>query len=103
VFTLRKSAFPRADFAPDPDASAEQNLQSLKALFAQKETNLFSQLHPQAVRSEVLRKRGFQLDVRLTPIAEVIANQHYRAIDQQNSSRQAIVCFDTNLAITTLE
>ena len=73
VFTLEKSAFPRADFAPDPDASAEQNLQALKAFIAQKETNLFSQLDPQAVRDEVLLKCGFQLDVQLTPITEVTA------------------------------
>lgn len=38
VFTLEKSAFPRADFAPDPEASAEQNLQALKAFIAQKES-----------------------------------------------------------------
>jgi len=103
VFTLEKSAFPRADFAPDPDASAEQNLQALKAFIAQKENNLFSQLDPQAVRDEVLLKCGFQLDVQLTPIAEVTANQLYRASDQQTPPRQAIVCFDTGLATTTLE
>ena len=103
VFRLEKSAFPRADFAPDPDASAEQNLQALKVFIAQKETNLFSQLDPQAVRDEVLLKCGFQLDVQLTPIAEVTANQIYRATDQQTPPRLAIVCFDTNLATTTLE
>ena len=103
VFTLEKSAFPRADFAPDPDASAEQNLQALKAFIAQKETNLFSRLDPQAVRDEVLLKCGFQLDVQLTPIAEVTANQLYRVTDQQTPPRLAIVCFDTNLATTTLE
>jgi adenine-specific DNA-methyltransferase len=103
VFTLEKSAFPRAEFAPDPDASAEQNLKALKAFIAQKETNLFSQPDPQAVRDEVLLKCGFQLDVQLTPIPEVTANQLYRATDQQTPLRQAIVCFDTNLATTTLE
>jgi adenine-specific DNA-methyltransferase len=103
VFTLEKSAFPRADFAPDPDASAEQNLQALKAFIAQKETNLFSQLDPQAVRDEVLLKCGFQLDVQLTPITEVTANQLYRATDQQTPPRQAIVCFDTGLATITQE
>jgi adenine-specific DNA-methyltransferase len=103
VFTLEKSAFPRADFAPDPDASAEQNLQALKAFIATKETNLFSQPDPQAVRDEVLLKCGFQLDVQLTPIDEVTANPLYSATDQQTPPRQAIVCFDTGLATTTLE
>ena len=103
VFTLEKSAFPRADFAPDPDASAEQNLQSLKAFIAQKETNLFSQPDAPAVRDEVLLKCGFQLDVQLTPLTEVTANQLYRATDQQTPPRQAIVCFDTSLDTTTLE
>ena len=103
VFTLEKSAFPRADFAPDPDASAEQNLKALKAFIAQKETNLFNQLDAPAVRDEVLLKRGFQLDVQLTPVTEVTANQLYRATDQQTPPRQAIVCFDTSLDTTTVE
>ena len=96
VFTLEKSAFPRADFAPDPDASAEQNLKALKVFIAQKETNLFSQPDAPAVRDEVLLKCGFQLDVQLTPVTEVTANQLYRATDQQTPPRQAIVCFDTS-------
>jgi adenine-specific DNA-methyltransferase len=103
VFTLEKSAFPRADFAPDPDANAEQNLKTLKAFIAQKETNLFSQPDAPAVRDEVLLKCGFQLDVQLTPVTEVTANQLYRATDQQTPPRQAIVCFDTSLDTTTLE
>ena len=103
VITLEKSAFPRADFAPDPDASAEQNLQALKAFIAQKETNLFSQPDAPAVRDEVLLKCGFQLDVQLTPVTEVTANQLYRATDQQTPPRQAIVCFDTSLDTTALE
>ena len=103
VFTLEKSAFPRADFAPDPDGSAEQNLKVLKAFIAQKETNLFSQPDAPAVRDEVLLKCGFQLDVQLTPVTEVTANQLYRATDQQTPPRQAIVCFDTSLDTTALE
>jgi adenine-specific DNA-methyltransferase len=103
VFTLEKSAFPRADFAPAPDASAEQNLQALKAFIAQKETNLFSQPDAPAVRDEVLLKCGFQLDAQLTPVKEVTANQLYRATDQQTPPRQAIVCFDTSLDTSTLE
>jgi hypothetical protein len=55
------------------------------------------------VRDEVLLKCGFQLDVQLTPITEVTANQLYRATDQQTPPRQAIVCFDTGLATITQE
>lgn len=40
---------------------------------------------------------------QLTPIAEVTANQLYRARDQQTPPREAIVCFDTSLHTTTLE
>lgn len=60
-------------------------------------------LDAQAVRDEVLLKCGFQLDVQLTPIAEVTANQLYRARDQQTPPREAIVCFDSHLDTTTLE
>ncbi len=68
VFTLQKSAFPRADFAPDPEANEADQLIALKAFIADKEASLFSTLDPQAVRDEVLLKCGFQLDVQLTPI-----------------------------------
>jgi adenine-specific DNA-methyltransferase len=103
VFTLEKSAFPRADFAPDPDANEAAQLAALKAFIAEKEASLFNTLDPQAVRDEVLLKCGFQLDVQLTPIAAVAANQLYQARDQQTPPREAIVCFDSHLDTTTLE
>ena len=103
VFTLEKSAFPRADFAPDPDADEAAQLAALKAFIADKEASLFNTLDPQAVRDEMLLKCGFQLDVQLTPIAEVTANQLYRALDQQTPPRQAIVCFESHLDTTTLD
>jgi adenine-specific DNA-methyltransferase len=103
VFTLEKSAFPRADFAPDPEANEAAQLAALKAFIAYKEASLFNTLDPQAVRDEMLLKCGFQLDVQLTPIAEVKANQLYRALDQQTPTREAIVCFDSQLDTTTLD
>lgn len=103
VFTLEKSAFPRADFAPDPDANEADQVAALKAFIADKEASLFNMPSAEAVRDEVLLKCGFQLDVQLTPIAEVTANQLYRARDQQTPPREAIVCFDSHLDTNTLE
>jgi adenine-specific DNA-methyltransferase len=103
VFTLEKTAFPRADFAPDPSADEAEQLAALKAFIADKEASLFNALDAQSVRDEVLLKCGFQLDVQLTNIAEVNANQLYRACDQQTPPREAIVCFDGNLDTTTIE
>lgn len=103
VFTLEKSAFPRADFAPDPDANEAAQLAALKTFIAEKEASLFNPLDPQAVRDEVLLKCGFQLGVQLTPIEEVTANHLYRARDQQTPPREAIVCFDSHLDTATLE
>jgi len=103
VFTLDKSAFPRADFAPDPDADEAAQVAALKAFIATKEASLLSTHDAQAVRDEVLLKCGFQLDVQLTPIAEVTANQLYRARDQQTPPREAIVCFDPSLETSTQE
>ena len=74
-----------------------------QAFIAEKEASLFNTLDALAVRDEVLLKCGFQLDVQLTPIAEVTANQLYRAYDQQTPPREAIVCFDGQLDTTTLE
>lgn len=103
VFTLYKSAFPRADFAPDPDADEAAQLAALKAFIATKEASLLSTHDGHAVRDEVLLKCGFQLDVQLTLIAEVTANQLYRARDQQTPPREAIVCFDPSLETSTQE
>lgn len=107
VYTLEKSAFSRADFAPDPNASVEDNLQALKAFIADKEASLFSTHDAQAMRDEVLLKCGFQLDVQLTTIPEVQTNVLYRAKggtqDPQAPAREAIVCFDTHLHTNTLE
>lgn len=103
VYTLEKSAFPRADFAPNPNASPEQNLKALKTFIANKEASLLETHAPQAVRDEMLLKCGLQLDVQLTPITEVTANQLYHARDQQTPPRQAIVCFDSQLEPETLE
>jgi len=71
LFTLQKSAFSRADFAPDPDANEAEQLAVFKAFIADKEASLFNTLDAQAVRDEVVLKCGFQLDLQLTPIAEV--------------------------------
>jgi adenine-specific DNA-methyltransferase len=103
VFTLEKSVFPRADFAPDPDTNEAVQLAALKAFIADKEASLFNTLDVQAVHDEMLLKCGFQLDVQLTPIAEVTANQLYRARDQQTPPREAIVCFESQLDTITLE
>jgi adenine-specific DNA-methyltransferase len=103
VFTLQKSAFPRADFAPDPEANEVDQLAALKAFIADKEASLFNTLDAQAVRDEVLLKCGFQLDVQLTPIAEVTANQLYRAREEQTTPREAIVCFESHIDTTTIE
>lgn len=103
VFTLEKSAFPRADFAPDPDANEAAQLAALKVFIATKEASLFSTHDARAVRDEMLLKCGFQLDVQLMPIAEVMANQLYRARDKQAPPREAIVCFDSHLGTPTLE
>ena len=59
VFTLEKSVFPRADFAPDPDVNEAAQLAALKAFIADKEASLFNTLDPQAVRDEMLLKCGF--------------------------------------------
>jgi adenine-specific DNA-methyltransferase len=103
VFTLEKTVFQRADFAPDPSADEAEQLAALKAFIADKEASLFDTLDTKSVRDEVLLKCGFQLDVQLTPIAEVKANKLYRAKDQQSLPREAIVCFDNQLDTTTLE
>ena len=55
------------------------------------------------MRDEVLLKCGFQLDVQLTPIADVTANPLYRARDTQTPSREAIVCFESHIDTTTIE
>ena len=103
VYKLEKSAFPRADFAPDPNLSDAQNEEALRQYILNKERNLFDSHAPDAVRDEVLLKCGFQLSVELRPIEEVQGNTVYLAQDQQDPPKQAIVCFDTHLSTETLQ
>lgn len=102
VFTLRASAFPRAEFALDPEKSNEQNLLALKSFIDQKEKGLFDTHLPEEMRDEVLLKCGFQLDVELQQITEVMDNTVYLARDSGVESNEAIVCLDTNLSPNTL-
>lgn len=103
MFKLVKSNFPRIEFAPDPDKTEAENLVALKAYIQAKEASLFNTLPCEQIQDEVLLKCGFQLDYQFERIAEVTGNEVWRALDGQAEPREAVVCFDTQLAAETVD
>ena len=103
VFKLAKSNFPRIEFAPDPDKTEADNLAALKAYIQAKEASLFNSLPREQIQDEVLLKCGFQLDYQLKRMTDVLDNEVWLARDGQAVPREAIFCFDTLLAATTVE
>lgn len=48
-------------------------------------------------------KSGFQLDYQFEHMTEVTGNEVWRARDGQAEPREAVVCFDTQLAAETVD
>jgi adenine-specific DNA-methyltransferase len=100
VYTLAKSAFPRVEFAPDPEKSEAENIELLKAYIREKEATFHFQFEADKVRDEVLLKQGFMLDYTLTPEPAFTKNQVFLVRD---AHREALLCLDAQLAPETVD
>ncbi|MCU0289407.1 MAG: site-specific DNA-methyltransferase, partial [Acidobacteria bacterium] len=65
VYHLAKSAFPRVEFAPDPEKSEEENIDLFKQYIKEKEASLYTLFNEREIIDEVLLKNGFMLDYSL--------------------------------------
>ena len=99
VFRLTQSHFPRAGFAPDPDKSEVENVESLKAYIAEKEKQLTGLFEPKDIIDEVLLKNRFKLHYTLSNVPEFTTNKVWRADDGE---RSALLCLDLKLQPETV-
>jgi len=100
VYTLAKSAFPRVEFAPDPDKTEAENVELLKQYIREKEVSFHIQFEKEKVRDEVLLKQGFMLDYSLTPQSEFTQNEVFLARD---AFKESLLCLDALISPQTVD
>lgn len=99
VYKLAKSRFPRTEFDPDPEKTAEENLADLEAYIQDKETAFLMTFDQADILQEVLLKNGFMLDVQTKVLADFTENVVFRAKD---SRKEATLCLDYELKEQTV-
>ena len=100
VFKLAKSAFPRVEFAPDPDKTEAENIELLKRYIRDKEASFHIQWERETVLGEVLLRNGFMLDYTLMPRPEFAENEVWLAKD---AHKESLVCLDSSIAAETVD
>jgi adenine-specific DNA-methyltransferase len=99
IYRLVKSHFPRVEFQPDPEQTAEENIALLKQYIVDKEATLYSLFNEADIFDEVMLKNGFQLSFSREALTEFTANSVYRVTD---GHKTALVCLDPELNDTTV-
>jgi adenine-specific DNA-methyltransferase len=100
VYSLAKSAFPRVDFAPDPEKTEAENIELLKRYIKEKEMTFNMTWDRERIIDEVLLKNGFMLDYVLSQISEFNGNEVFLAKD---AHKEALLCLDTVLVPETID
>ncbi len=99
IYRLVKSHFPRVEFQPDPEKTAEENIALLRQYIVDKEATLYSLFNEADIFDEVMLKNGFQLHYTREPLPEFSANSVYRVSD---GHKTALVCLDGELKNATV-
>lgn len=102
VFKLTTSIFPENTYQPDPEKSAEENVQELKEHIARAKQQLM--FDPKGKETdlmyETLIKQGFMLTMTKDRLKEFGENVVWKAMD---GDRSAIVCLDADLKDSTVK
>jgi len=99
VFKLQKSNFPRVEFAPDPEKTAEENIELLKQYIKDKEAQLVNAFNKDELITEILIKKGFKLNYTLTKQEEFKKNEILFATD---GDKETLICLDVIIADETV-
>jgi adenine-specific DNA-methyltransferase len=100
VFKLKKSNFPRVEFAPDPEKSEEENIELLKKYIRDKEAQLVTAFNRDELITEILIKNGFKLNYTLTKQEEFKKNEILLATD---GDKETLICLDVTIADEMVE
>lgn len=100
VFKLTKSKFPRVDWTPDPDKTDAENIDAFKKYVAEKEAQLVTLFNREELITEILLKKGFNLNYKTAKQSQFDANDVFLATD---GNKEALICLDAPLSDKTVE
>jgi len=100
VFKLKKSNFPRVEYAPDPEKSEEENIELLKKYIRDKEAQLVTAFNRDELITEILIKNGFKLNYTLAKQESFKKNEILLATD---GDKETLICLDVTIADETVE
>ena len=100
VFKLVKSNFPRVEWAPDVDKTDEENIASLKKYIADKEAQLVTAFNRDELLTEILLKKGFQLNYKADKQDQFKKNEILLATD---GIKETLICLDVAIDAETVE
>lgn len=100
VFKLTKSKFPRVEWTPEPEKTETENIEALKKYILEKEAQLVTLFNRDELTTEILLKKGFNLNYTTVKQSQFEANEVYLATD---GNKQALICLDAPLMDATVE
>ena len=100
VFKLAKSNFPRVDFAPNPEKTDSENVELLKKYIADKEAQLVNAFNREELLTEILLKKGFNLNYTTELQPQFTKNEILLA---QDGERETLISLDVTIADETIE
>jgi adenine-specific DNA-methyltransferase len=101
VFKLEASYFPRTEWTPDPEATEDENVASLKDYIKHKEAQLYIDFDHAKLLTEILLKEGFKLNYAVKPFVAITANEVLHVSD---ADKEALVCVQkADIANETVE
>jgi len=100
VFKLQKSNFPRTEFAPDPKKSEEENIELLKKYISEKEAQMVTHFNKDELITEILIKKGYELNYTKTKKDEFKKNELFHVTD---GIKETLICLDGSLDKETVE
>lgn len=99
VFRLVKSNFPRVEFAPDPEKTDEENIELLKKYISDKEAQLVTAFNRDELMTEILLKKGFNLNYTTQKQEQFKKNEIYLATDGE---KETLICLDLTIEMETV-
>jgi adenine-specific DNA-methyltransferase len=100
VFKLAKSNFPRVEWTPEVDKTDNENIASLKKYIADKEAQLITAFNRNELLTEILLKKGFQLNYKAEKQEQFKKNEIVLATD---GIKETLICLDTAIDADTVE
>jgi adenine-specific DNA-methyltransferase len=100
VFKLVKSNFPRVEFAPDPEKTDEENIELLKKYISDKEAQLVTAFNRDELMTEILLKKGFNLNYTTEKQEQFKKNEIYLAT---YGEKETLICLDFTIEMETVE